>query len=515
MQEDPQHSTPNAPTEGKVVPHGLKGLRLQPKPVDDDTDDPFASDLLNRKDAIVALSNVIEAVDGPAVLAVDGGWGTGKTTFLTMWAQYLQNRHVPVIEFNAWERDFVADPFVALSTEVMRSVDDLELIRSCSTMSRFKASAGNLSRSLAMAALRVGTSAVPFAGPGLSSELNRFEDQDDSSGFAIYEATVRAMLEFRSSLAEVARVATEQRDEKPLVIIIDELDRCRPDFAILMLERAKHLFNVDGIVFVLGLDREQLAHSVRSVYGEQFDAESYLRRFFDLDYNLPVPDRLSFIQASLTSVGMTPQWFAERTEEMNIYTYPSLLPELIDRDSFSLRDIQQVVHHLNVILLSIPEGRPLYLNQVSVLLILRAVSPECYRKVVSGKTTDEEAVQQFGAWRPKDISARGLSARELAESVIAASICVATAAKSIERKAEIAKVPLLSHYATIAEEELDDDVMSRERRSQAMQVAHTVDQLTSSGFRTQRSLDVPRFVEDQGWLRLATESIEMFSRSSP
>ena len=85
-------------------------------------------------------------------------------------------------------------------------------------------------------------------------------------------------------------------DDRPLVIGIDELDRCRPSYAIEMLELAKHLFAVDHVVFALAVNRSELAHSVKVLYGQDFDAARYLRRFFDLDFRLPQPDRTAFIK---------------------------------------------------------------------------------------------------------------------------------------------------------------------------------------------------------------------------
>ena len=99
--------------------------------------------------------------------------------------------------------------------------------------------------------------------------------------------------EFKEKLEDLARALnnrTAQADNgnhKPLVVMIDELDRCRPSYAVELLETAKHLFDVDRIVFVLAVNREQLAHAVCALYGADFNAEGYLRRFFDEDFRLP------------------------------------------------------------------------------------------------------------------------------------------------------------------------------------------------------------------------------------
>ena len=72
------------------------------------------------------------------------------------------------------------------------------------------------------------------------------------------------------------RVVEETR--QPLVFVIDELDRCRPTFSIELLERVKHIFDVPGMVFVFGVNRNELCSSIKSIYGE-IDADVYLRRF--------------------------------------------------------------------------------------------------------------------------------------------------------------------------------------------------------------------------------------------
>ena len=74
-----------------------------------------------------------------------------------------------------------------------------------------------------------------------------------------------------------------------MVFFVDELDRCRPTYAVELLERIKHLFEVDNIVFVLALSTGQLESSIRSLYGDGLDAPGYLRRFIDLEYPLREP----------------------------------------------------------------------------------------------------------------------------------------------------------------------------------------------------------------------------------
>src|SRR5690606_34703090 len=108
-----------------------------------------------------------------------------------------------------------------------------------------------------------------------------------------YLARKENIKEFHKKLEEYI---AENSIGKPIVFIIDELDRCRPDYAVSVLENIKHLFSVKGIVFVLSIDKEQLGHAVCGVYGsEKMDSNEYLRRFIDVEYSLPAPELKNYL----------------------------------------------------------------------------------------------------------------------------------------------------------------------------------------------------------------------------
>ena len=98
-------------------------IRLQPLEIDIPADDPFKNDLLSRKDSAEVLTHLVGSIEGPCVLAVDAAWGAGKTTFLKLWAQHLSNQEFRVVQFNAWETDHSGEPFVALSSELMKELE--------------------------------------------------------------------------------------------------------------------------------------------------------------------------------------------------------------------------------------------------------------------------------------------------------------------------------------------------------------------------------------------------------
>ncbi|WP_372364029.1 P-loop NTPase fold protein [Xanthomonas sp. NCPPB 3583] len=114
---------------------------------------------------------------------------------------------------------------------------------------------------------------------------------------------VLAGIELRGVDRLLGRRDGEALKGRKVVVIIDELDRCRPLFAIQMLERVKHLFEINGFLFVISTDGKNLPEAVRSVYGGMESGERYLRRFFDFEFRLPAPDARIFNHLLRTSFG--------------------------------------------------------------------------------------------------------------------------------------------------------------------------------------------------------------------
>ena len=209
-----------------VVPY-----RIQPQPITIPEDNPFQYDLLDRKEAVETLTRLVGANQGPCVLAVDAPWGAGKTTFLKIWAQYLRNQQFPVVEFNAWETDFSEDPFMALCAELTRGVGE--------------EAGGEHANKVKKAAVEVikhiGSNAVKKMTGGLvvpaelSAELKeKAVETATEERLTKYQQAQAVIEEFKEKLEDLARArndGTTQADnggQKPLVVMIDELDRCRP-----------------------------------------------------------------------------------------------------------------------------------------------------------------------------------------------------------------------------------------------------------------------------------------------
>ena len=133
---------------------------------------------------------------------------------------------------------------------------------------------------------------------------------------------------------EVIPATTEIEGEVlPLVVLVDELDRCRPLHAIAMLERIKHVFQVPGITFVLSIDKTNLKRSIQSVYG-QIDADDYLRRFFTFEHHLPQISSPPFVSALFPEVQLATS---------------DVVPTLLLASGLSLRSMQRVATGINLV----------------------------------------------------------------------------------------------------------------------------------------------------------------------
>ena len=395
-------------------------IRIQPRELEIPAEDPFEHDLLGRAGSIKALTNVIGSIEGPCVMAVDAGWGMGKTTFLRMWARHLRNEQFPVVEFNAWETDFAQDPFIALSAEIATGLVSLGSTSGRLGGQRLRSAAAAVVRAAPGALVRIAASGIPFVGSQIAQELEPNQPSLHQTMIENYDETKAALQAFRDSLSGVAEESAKDYDGRPLVVLIDELDRCRPTYAVELLEAAKHLFNVDRIVFVLCLDRAQLACSVKALYGESFDADGYLRRFFDIDYRLPNPDRGTFVNAVLDSTGVL-SVFSDLKERSGINSESSYLHSLVHTffasPQFSLRQVRQAVHRLSVIITSSTTPSPRVVTFLIVLLLLRTCEPDTYRRLVTGDATDKDVVEALFS-HPSLHDARESDAGAIAEAVL-------------------------------------------------------------------------------------------------
>src|SRR2546430_3167497 len=275
-------------------------MKIHPPKVIVDDQDPFKHALFGRKDFAEALTGLLRNITESLVIFVNAPFGDGKTTFAKMWSGYLRAQKLDVGYFDAYAADYFDDPFVSFSGEILGLVDKrLSGTDALAERRReFKKTAIEVGKRLAGLAVKVGLRAATVGAVESAhiAELKEIGSAIASGRSGIgadiierkienYAAERETLTAFKQSLAKLAAVIREKQGF-PLTIIVDELDRCRPDFALGLLERIKHLFDVEGVAFVLLVNRAQIESYIQTIYGNG-DAGAYLLKFGSLFVDLP------------------------------------------------------------------------------------------------------------------------------------------------------------------------------------------------------------------------------------
>lgn len=253
--------------------------------------------------------------------ALDGEWGAGKSFFLRRWAKQLEHIGHPVIEFNAWENDLSEDPLVGFMAELRNGLAEWEKLLpvgneareiASQMVTRFRRAFFPTLGAFARGYLenKVGKEVIKGIFSGDLDALDGADGKEISEGLDKFlEKTLDehqdikiAVSTFRSSLKNLV-LNLQQRGgtQLPMFVVVDELDRCRPSYAIRLLEGIKHLFGAPNICFILSTNMRQMSESIRAVYGSGFDGQQYLRRFFAFEYELPTPSAGRLCEACLDS----------------------------------------------------------------------------------------------------------------------------------------------------------------------------------------------------------------------
>ncbi|MEM8676706.1 MAG: P-loop NTPase fold protein [Cyanobacteria bacterium P01_G01_bin.67] len=267
-------------------------MKLTVPPLEIAPDEGFSADkdIFKRERFGKNLLNIIENINDELVLAIDAPWGEGKTTFIKMWRGMLAQEEIQSIYFDAFENDYQEDSFLAIAAEIYSIIDDDQ------EKSQFKEKTVSALKTLGRVGLRIGIKTVTAGvlDETVFEDTNTIKDVSKEASDLV-DSYVRKRLENtkqdKQNLKEfkeyLDHLAASTSSNQPLVFIIDELDRCKPPFALAILENIKHLYSVKNIVFVLVMNRAQIEESVKCEYASGVDASKYLQKFVHLWATLP------------------------------------------------------------------------------------------------------------------------------------------------------------------------------------------------------------------------------------
>jgi len=275
----------------------------------EDKENGFSEDRLNRARVAEFLTDYLttEGTKRNYVLNVNAEWGAGKTYFLKRWQHSIKNDH-PVVYIDAWQQDFSDDPLLTVVSSIIDQLQNQHGSQGDATIQK-----------AARGVLGLFKVAAPFVAKAVVKKVSgidtdEFADKLKAEGAFDMAASdvagkfVEGLLEdhankkksidhFKASIKEWAsNIKGTTNLHPPVFIFIDELDRCRPTYAIEMLEVIKHLFDMEGVVFVVATDTQQLQHAIKVIYGEGFDASTYLGRFFNRRITLRCGEIRDYVQ---------------------------------------------------------------------------------------------------------------------------------------------------------------------------------------------------------------------------
>ncbi|MDA3886638.1 MAG: P-loop NTPase fold protein [Candidatus Delongbacteria bacterium] len=341
-------------------------------------------DKLKRKEVATYLSEIILSRKDSFVLSVDSSWGTGKSWFIKMWINEIfdnteYKQEIYPVYFNAWKNDDFNDPLLAIISTICKKEKENPLYKNVETNVK-----PLLKKGLKFLLKKATHGAIDDEFFELIS--SGFSLESDDEIFKEYEDYKEKKEKFREALLKFQSDETNGIKKK-IVVFIDELDRCRPSFAIETLEKIKHLFNIENYIFVLSVDKEQLSHSIATLYGQNMDSIGYLRRFIDLECRLPQSDIKNYY------LQLKEQYIKNNNINANWAFFFTILEDYIRIFDFSLRDINKLFNLLEIVLPSIfkyhqtdtfnavQEYSAMVSSLISYFICLKFKAPDLYKIV--------------------------------------------------------------------------------------------------------------------------------------
>ena len=253
------------------------------------------TDHLSRQPFITLLKNIIanqsNNKNGFSV-AIDGDWGSGKTWILDALESQLPNDEYLIFHYNAWENDFYEEPLVALLSVMLESLRQIKKVKEIGSR------ANVVSISILALSKIVGVITEKKLGVNLSDTFDAIKNTNAAlHDAALTDEDFNTLLPLSNALKQVRKVLSELNSDFKIILVVDELDRCLPEYAIKVLERLHHVCNKMQVFQIISIDKFNLADSICKVFGKNFlkttpehnimqFVDSYLQKFIDISIPL-------------------------------------------------------------------------------------------------------------------------------------------------------------------------------------------------------------------------------------
>ena len=236
--------------------------------------------------------------------------------------------------------------------------------------------------------------AINIATTGIINKevISDFQKEISNEILTKYSEDKKTIDQLREELGKyISGIEFPENKKMPVVFFVDELDRCRPLYAIELLERIKHIFDIPGLIFVISIDKEQLGHSLRCIYGQGMNVDGYLRRFIDYDYFLPAHEKWKYCSVLFERFGLT-EYFKQR-EWTDKDTSKTIFTELFKMFDLTLREQEKCFGMLSMCCRMTPQNYNLNPVFLAFLITLKLVNEKIYLDFTTQKCGYEKVME--------------------------------------------------------------------------------------------------------------------------
>ena len=360
---------------------------------------PFLNDKLDREHLSDVLTDVVTFYgQSGCVMALNGEWGAGKTTFVKMWGQKLKNNGFKTLYFNAWTTDFSDDALMSIISELK------ELSPQNGNVNKLASYAARIVLSVGKGILRKVTGVESEELDAAISETSEI-GKEYLKEFAVQKETIE---EFKRQVKEYV---ADNAKEHPVVFFVDELDRCNPNYAVSVLERVKHLFDIPNLVFVLAINKKQLCNAIQGYFGSMnMDSNEYLRRFIDIEYTLPTPQLEKFCNYLYDEYGFD-EFFrnSERIQHTGFQGegdwFKETAHQLCQASQVNLRQIDRIYAYARLALMQFGPSTHLMPDVYFMLCFWKVINPAFYNDIRMKAYTIQELLSKLEEVLPHSLYA--------------------------------------------------------------------------------------------------------------
>jgi len=305
-------------------------------------------DDFQRKPIAEKVINLLTSDIPVSPMVIDGNWGTGKTEFCQKLIHLIESdgSNLRPVYIDAFKADHADEPLMTLLSSILKLLPESErpsLRKAALPVAKFGIKTG----------LKAGVSWVlkqDAADIADDFASNLKSAGDEAINYAV-ESLLADHVEAEERIETLKQALQKIAADSPIVIFVDELDRCRPDFAVSMLESIKHVFDVKNVQFVLVTNSTQLRASINHCYGTEIEAQRYLDKFITFSFRLPESFKPNGYLQTSASIHHMHQLIGNSTSlnpGLNQQGHLEFIDILIKENQLSLREVETFVQHLEI-----------------------------------------------------------------------------------------------------------------------------------------------------------------------